>query len=366
MSKEKAPSDFNDLMLLHNLEPKDFNAQVEAGCAKWEAEQRASTDAQSTKGKPVVITFGALLDMEIEERSFFLDPVIPEEGLVMVYAPRGTGKTHVGMSLAMAIADGGEVFGKWYAPRPRKVLYLDGEMPLGLMRKRADKYVDCGYVTERVRENLKLFTPGTQKENNFHIPNLARKEDRDSLEEYIEEADVIFIDSISTLAKTRDSNSEDEWREIQDWLVCLRNRKKSVVLMHHTNRQGGSRGTLAREDVLDNVISLSRPIDYQEAQGARFVVEFTKARDIWGEQAASFEAWLRPDTGIWETSPVTQNTSNNATAQRVLDMAALGHTQQKIAETLGAEGVKISQPTISRILKANAKQAIFPEFESEA
>jgi hypothetical protein len=36
-------------------------------------------------------------NMVIKSREMLPDPIIPEEGLVMVYGYRGTGKTHVGL-----------------------------------------------------------------------------------------------------------------------------------------------------------------------------------------------------------------------------------------------------------------------------
>jgi len=44
--------------------------------------------------------------------------------------------------------------------------------------------------------------------------------------------------------------------------------------------------------VLDTVISLRRPPDYQPDQGARFEVHFEKNRGFLGPEAEPFEAWL--------------------------------------------------------------------------
>jgi hypothetical protein len=62
-----------------------------------------------------------------------LDPIIPEKDLVMLYAARGTGKTHVALDIAYAVATGGS-FLKWQAPKPRRVLLVDGKMPASAFR----------------------------------------------------------------------------------------------------------------------------------------------------------------------------------------------------------------------------------------
>ena len=64
-----------------------------------------------------------------------LAPWLPEKGLAMIFAPRGVGKTWVALSIAHAIASGGD-FLRWRAPQPRRVLYIDGEMPAVTLQER--------------------------------------------------------------------------------------------------------------------------------------------------------------------------------------------------------------------------------------
>jgi hypothetical protein len=53
-----------------------------------------------------------------------------------------------------------------------------------------------------------------------------------------------------------------------------------------------------REDVLDTVVNLRRPEDYE--QGARFEVHFDKSRGFMGKDAEPFEATLSDD--LWLNS----------------------------------------------------------------
>ena len=64
-----------------------------------------------------------------------LDPILPEKGLAMLYAARGTGKTHVALGICFAVATGTK-FLKWTAPKPRRVLLIDGEMPAAALQER--------------------------------------------------------------------------------------------------------------------------------------------------------------------------------------------------------------------------------------
>ena len=79
---------------------------------------------------------------------------------------------------------------------------------------------------------------------------------------------------------------------MQARLLDLRRRGITVLLIHHAGKSGDQRGTSAREDIMDTVISLRRPREYSMAEGARFEVHLTKARGIVGEEAKPFEANL--------------------------------------------------------------------------
>ena len=68
-------------------------------------------------------------------RAKLLDPILPEKGLAMLYAPRGIGKSWLGLSIGLAVAGGSSLL-RWKAPEPRRVLLVDGEMPLTDLQSR--------------------------------------------------------------------------------------------------------------------------------------------------------------------------------------------------------------------------------------
>ena len=73
--------------------------------------------------------------MQIPDRGYLLSPILPVQGIGILYAPRGVGKTFAALSVAVAVASGGAVF-NWRAPMPKKTLYVDGEMPATSMQSR--------------------------------------------------------------------------------------------------------------------------------------------------------------------------------------------------------------------------------------
>ena len=68
-----------------------------------------------------------------------------------------------------------------------------------------------------------------------------------------------------------------------------------MLVIHHGGKSGMQRGTSRKEDVLDTVIGLRKPPDYQADQGARFEIHFEKARGFYGPEAEPFEARLMGD-----------------------------------------------------------------------
>ena len=60
---------------------------------------------------------------------------------------------------------------------------------------------------------------------------------------------------------------------------------KTVVMLHHSGKNGSSRGSSRRHDVLDTVMKLERPFNYTQQEGAKFEVHFEKTRSFAGDAA---------------------------------------------------------------------------------
>ena len=124
------------------------------------------------------------------------------------------------------------------------------------------------------------------------MPDLSTISGQMMLEPYLKGVDMVVLDNIATLCRTGKENESQSWQIIQTWLLDLRRRGITVLLIHHAGKSGDQRGTSAREDIMDTVISLRRPREYNVTEGARFEVHLTKARGILGDDAKSFEANL--------------------------------------------------------------------------
>jgi putative DNA primase/helicase len=276
----------------------------------------------------VAVSLHDFLAREIPPREMLLAPILPTQGLALLYSWRGVGKTHVALGIAYAVASGGS-FLHWQASKPRRVLYVDGEMPGATMQERLAALA-LAQDKEPPADHFWIITPDLQPE---FIPNLASADGQDAITEWLADGvDLVVIDNISTLCRTGGENESDAWEAVQGWLLTLRRRGISVLLVHHANKDGHQRGTSRREDILDTVISLRRPSDYQETECARFEVHYEKARGLLGTAVKPFEAALtvRDGAAVW-----TMRDIEDANLARVIAMLDDGLSVRDIAEELG-------------------------------
>jgi RecA-family ATPase len=126
------------------------------------------TRSKQIKQQLVVVSAEKLLAMELKPREMLLDPILARQSLSMLYACRGIGKTHIALGLAGAIAIGSR-FLTWAAPQPRRVLFVDGELPAPTLREWLAMTL-TGINNMPSQETLKFVTPDLQQ---GPMPDLA-------------------------------------------------------------------------------------------------------------------------------------------------------------------------------------------------
>ncbi|QFT86667.1 hypothetical protein FIU88_17110 [Halomonas sp. THAF12] len=306
-----------------------------------EVEQTA--DEMSLKA----VTLGDFLQMKLPERELLLAPWLPSSGLAMIYAPRGIGKTWIALSVAMACASGGELMG-WSAETPRRVLYLDGEMPGRALQER---FACVAHSSDRDAspEAVSILTPDLQPRG---MPDLSTVEGQAAVEPFTNDAELIVVDNIATLCRTGKENEGESWLMVQEWALRMRAQGKTVLFIHHAGKGGQQRGTSRREDVLDTVIALKHCKGDDEAQGAKFELHFEKNRGFYGDDARPREITLvsAPDGRItWNWQTLT-----DSTYQRVVALLHEGLTAAEAARELD-----INKSTAHRHQKRAEREGLF-------
>ncbi|HNA22363.1 MAG TPA: AAA family ATPase, partial [Agitococcus sp.] len=181
----------------------------------------------TTKPMLNVVTVGELVQMDIPPRENLLAPWLPMQGLAMVYAPRGIGKTFFALNVAYAVASGGE-FLCWQATQAYPVLYIDGEMPVVSMKERLIDVISMHDSIASV-DALRIITPDLQQD--YVMPDLATLEGQQALEPYLQGIKLIVIDNISTLCRSGRENESEGWIVVQEWALRQRAAGRSVLFV---------------------------------------------------------------------------------------------------------------------------------------
>jgi hypothetical protein len=289
---------------------------------------------------PQSVSAAELMTLALPRRELLVEPILPARGLAMLYGPRGLGKTHVALGIAWAAASGGS-FLKWRAERPCRVLYVDGEMPAADMQERLR-------LIGSAPEALHFLLADMQ---GLGMPDLGTPEGQAVLERSWGDTppELLVIDNLSSLVSNARDNDADGWSVMQSWLLRLRRLGVSVLLVHHAGKGGQQRGTSRREDVLDIVIALRRPSDYEPKDGARFEVHIEKARGLFGAVTDPFEARLQADalgTPVWNWQPLC-----DAEFARAVQLFNDGVNAGDAAEELGvsrATGYRLRKRAIAQ------------------
>jgi hypothetical protein len=276
------------------------------------------------------LEIGELLAHSFPAQEPLLGPWLRKQTLAMVHAWRGVGKTHFALGAAYAVASGGG-FLKWQAERPRKVLYIDGEMPGAAIQDRLRAIVGSpDGQPQPPAEYLRVVTPDVQE---WALPDLATTQGQGDYDAVIQDAELIVIDNLSALSRTGPENEGESWLPIASWALARRREGRAVLFVHHEGKNGQQRGSSRREDLLDVVISLARPSDYAEQEGARFILKFKKARGLCGNDVDDIEAALSTDaTGAQQWTWKRADAANDS---RILELLQLGMSNSDVATEIG-------------------------------
>jgi archaellum biogenesis ATPase FlaH len=282
------------------------------------------------------LTMTELKLMPVKPLEYVFYPCLPTQGICFIYAATGLGKTLFSLNLAYAIAQGG-TFLNYRCPMPRRVLYVDGEMPFSQLHARLMQIAERQGELD-FEDNLWVLTPDKI------APRVMPKMDEAYYQElYIKliekyNIEVIIFDNLSMLTSI-DENKSNEWKIVQDFLLQLRAMGKSIIVIHHSGKdKNGYRGSSRMLDCADVAISL-QPVseDVLEAdqiRGRKFKIVYQKARVFGGKDALPFEVNL--ENGFW-----TCRSMEKTEMDRIVELVGLKMNQRDIAREMMCSQSKV-------------------------
>lgn len=165
--------------------------------------------------------------------NFIVSPIIAEKDLVILFAPSDYGKTWLAEVMAVAVSEGKGVFDQWKVPKPRKTLLIVGEMD---SQSHSNRFYDINIIYERKKKSKEKMLIAKRVDINL-LEEDGQRIVENILENY-EGIDLIIFDNLVTLASG--ATFEGKWNELRKWFKTL---GATVIMLHHTNKQGEYRGS---------------------------------------------------------------------------------------------------------------------------
>ncbi|HWR03792.1 MAG TPA: AAA family ATPase [Humidesulfovibrio sp.] len=242
---------------------------------------------------------GDILDHEFPPRGDLVAPWLKEGESALIYAAPGVGKSMFALSLALAVAGGGKYL-DWETPKPYRVLFVDGEMPMDTIKERTELLLKAlpGIDQELIRQNLHVFARQFQ-DASVTFPNLATTEGQAELERQAVGYDLVILDNLSTLANVEDENASKAFQPIVGFLMRMKQLGQACILIHHSGKKASTyRGSSMLATTFEVILGLEKLTGLKAAHGTAFQIKWDKLRAKPDERIKSWEVWMDEDR--WE------------------------------------------------------------------
>ena len=276
------------------------------------------------KEKPLkdypIISFDKMLEINYPKPKFLLNPLIREKTVTQISGDYGSGKTHLGLLLAISISQGWN-FEDWFvALNNRPTLYVEGELPAADVRDRINSLLNPTVEKKGSFDLTKIFTLTLDDlEMNGHpygfeplaITNEEDKAKRNrklidnmlnAIKDRTGQYPVLFLDNITALTSI-DENKSTDWSGLMMWLMLLKTKGVIIVFFHHTGKTTGTAsGSNLSQRLVDTHLILKKlpeKAKFEEHDGVQCSVHFDKFRNFGGKHAKPFML-LCDKQGYWK------------------------------------------------------------------
>ncbi|MDL2279580.1 AAA family ATPase [Desulfovibrio sp. OttesenSCG-928-G11] len=182
----------------------------------------------------VVHSLETFMLLPLPPRTYLMHPIIPDQGLTLLYAPRGVGKTQLAIMISLAVSSFGVNIHNWRCEQRSGVLFIDGEMQAYSLQERLAAFIK-GAGINPAESLFKLITPDRQP---CPLPNLAHPSGQAAIEPHLKDVSLVVLDNLASLCSAGKENETESWIPVQRWLLDLRRRGISVLVVHHAGKNG--------------------------------------------------------------------------------------------------------------------------------
>ena len=268
--------------------------------------------------------FNDVLNEKYTQPSFISNPILREKTVTQISGDYGSGKTHLGLKLALDISQGYSFLPEetfiskgllpngytWYrSEKKRPILYVEGELPATDIRDRVNslaepfidrhKFFDAKEMYFLTLDDLEIagFKHGFEPIAISNDEEKAKR-NRKMIERLIEKIrlkhginPVLFLDNITALT-TIDENKSTDWSGLMMWLMLLKTKGVVIIFFHHVGKSTGTAsGSNLAQRLVDTHIILRRlpeKAQFSDHDGVQCSVHFDKFRNFGGKNAKPF------------------------------------------------------------------------------
>ena len=272
--------------------------------------------------------------------------------LFMLFGDSATGKTYLAIDLIYALATGEPwAGGKFPVPRPCTCVYAYAEGTRGIL----DRF--------KARE-LRYNESGGQHTANIYtvklVPQLFTPDAGDGVYAFIEavrkrfgeqEIDLVVIDTLVRSSLGADENNAKDASKIIAGAELIRQELgAAVLLVHHTNKDGGFRGSTALRGAVDGMLGVKK----HGQHSFTLFCDKLKDADYFHPICFSFHKYVHPDSSVveWDVCGIEGGTT---LASRIVAALQEEYPRWLTAKEL-AEQLKKTQQQIGNAIKTIDKQ----------
>lgn len=295
-----------------------------------------------------------LLGQDIKAPESILPPFVYDDTIVSLYGPRGTGKTMLALTMAIAATrePGSVVIGPWSATKAVKTIYIDGEMGRFRIKDRYSRLTK--YLPKPVKQLTFLSDEMLTKQWVDGISlNLSDPEIKQVIYDICvsEKYNLVILDNMSKLLPYVDINKKEELDSFNNWLISFRHAGIAVIVLDHTgkNQKLGALGSIAKQLFMDCTLQLSFPKGWTPADRCFFKVSIDKPPRYCENDIELSEFTLKyqqnpedPDSTVW-TSEVCKVDPAKLVKALIIDIHSSKLSFKEIAKIGGLSSSRVSQ-----------------------
>lgn len=303
-------------------------------------------NSEPTAEKPdlQVSSLSSLLSHEYPPQEYIVENLIPEASITILSGTSRSYKTYALLHLAAVVADGAELFGKLPAHKAG-ALMIDEENGGRLLQKRLKQL-------------------GTQKDLPVYFTSYSGFNISDFYIEKILDVclsnniKLVIIDSLVRI-HSGDENSAGEMSKVFRQLRRLSGNNIAVLITHHTNKQGGYRGSTEIMAATDSFLTVTRK--------NKHYLTFSQLKQRYDEEMDNFEVKVNSKgdkfefeyVGITKPNTDISDITQSAVMQLLTENKQLN--QKQLLTELADLGVSINEHKFRELLHRWVNEGTLPQ-----